>query len=344
MVKECKELLNFVLDIRPGPKGVFPIHAAAYFGHKKILEFFENSQIDIKTPTQFGANAVHIAAAGGRIDMIKFLCDEKNFDINSTDKNGMNVLHYAVNMDKIEVIKFLHEEKKMDINTISNGMTPLDLAEKHKRNLIVEYLKSAGAQSTCPAIVCTVTRTPASTNINSELASPSVTQVQPQNRAPLPTSLPLPQSNILPINALQPAMLMQSPTPVITPSYQPLLNASSLASLNLAQERLGVNALNNRIKELEKNDKQKTEQINKLEGVIINLQNMVESLQASINSSKRIRQDEELSPQKKVRLDTKDIEIPDLNELPTDDEMPSTALRDSNAESVRGLAINQLQA
>jgi ankyrin repeat protein len=388
LVKQDKELLNISLDIKGTPKGINSILAAAYYGRKEIYEYFEGMNVHTELSRCYGFNSLHMAAAGGQIEMVEFLLKTyKSLKIDSVDdyggnvihhavrhgqiemvkfllqtyeclkidsidssarnvlhyaavgsrkemiefllktyeflkidsigSNGMNALHIAVMRDDVELIKFLHTEKKMNINAPSNEGTPLDLAEKYKKNLAVEYLKTIGAISTIPAIVSNPS------NVNNNAAPSALRQ---------------------PVAAPQPVVATPITKQLYQPSPQINTNINSSILTIVTQQVQDINELKKRVIELEKNDKQKTDELKKQQETITKLQSMFESLKESVNTLKRPREDDGQPLQKKARLDTKDIEIPDLNELPADEEIPSTALRDNNAESVRGLVINQLQA
>ena len=59
-------------------------------------------------------NAMHKAAEGGQLDMIKFLSPIFGARVHEKDNHGLTMLHLAAQWGHCEVARYLIEELKMD--------------------------------------------------------------------------------------------------------------------------------------------------------------------------------------------------------------------------------------
>ena len=57
---------------------------------------------------------MHLAAAGGQLEMIKFLSQTFAMRIHERDSNDYTTLHWAARMGHCEVARYLIEKVKMD--------------------------------------------------------------------------------------------------------------------------------------------------------------------------------------------------------------------------------------
>ena len=63
---------------------------------------------------------MHMAAAGGQLEVIKFLSPMFGAMVHEKDSNGYTVLHRAAQGGHCEVARYLIEELKMDPQDIDN--------------------------------------------------------------------------------------------------------------------------------------------------------------------------------------------------------------------------------
>ena len=61
---------------------------------------------------------MHKAAAGGQLEVIKFLSQKCATRIHETDNNGYSMLHWATLSGHSEVARYLIQELKMDLQDI----------------------------------------------------------------------------------------------------------------------------------------------------------------------------------------------------------------------------------
>ncbi|XP_055370704.1 uncharacterized protein LOC129605150 [Condylostylus longicornis] len=88
-----------------------------------------------------GCMPLHLAAEIGNKDIIEILIN-KSSDVDGLDWFQRTPLYYAIRAGKLDIVKYLVEEKtaKLEIND-EDGITPLDYAEKFKELIIVDYIK-----------------------------------------------------------------------------------------------------------------------------------------------------------------------------------------------------------
>ena len=105
---------------------------------KKLL--FDGA--DINSRDCDGETILHDAAfSNDRLDIIKYLIEEKNFKINCLDNEFVTPLHEAARAGNLEFVKYL-VEKGADINKQDiEGSTALDYAIDEDRDDVIKYLE-----------------------------------------------------------------------------------------------------------------------------------------------------------------------------------------------------------
>ena len=127
------------------------MHYAAQDSHLAIVKYVkENLNCNLFTTNRKGQMAIHLARAGGKIDVVQYLVEEcaihlmnENEDDSSPfqaaampqDNEGNTPLHLAVLGGQIEMVKFyinnLINDLGLNPNTPNNmGATPLHLASQ----------------------------------------------------------------------------------------------------------------------------------------------------------------------------------------------------------------------
>ncbi|XP_037803841.1 ankyrin-2-like isoform X2 [Penaeus monodon] len=88
-----------------------------------------------------GLRAVHYAAIGGRVEMLKVLKENK-FDFQAATQQGLTPLHYAVRYGHLDAAKWLVTEAGSRASLRDNkGNSALDMARQAKKEQIQEYLQ-----------------------------------------------------------------------------------------------------------------------------------------------------------------------------------------------------------
>ncbi|XP_076443488.1 death-associated protein kinase dapk-1-like isoform X2 [Babylonia areolata] len=111
-------------------------------GLKELSEMANN--IDLSTANKHGETAVHMAASGGHVDVLKFLQD-KGVNISIKDKQGDTAIYWAARQGHLEVIKCLHEAGLSLDSQNKSGETALHVAARYGHAHVVKFLCGAGA-------------------------------------------------------------------------------------------------------------------------------------------------------------------------------------------------------
>ncbi|BFY96992.1 hypothetical protein BsWGS_00032 [Bradybaena similaris] len=102
------------------------------------------ANIDLNTANKHGETAVHMAASGGHVEVLKFLIN-KGVDISIKDKQGDSAVYWAARQGHTEIIKCL-VEAGVSINTQNkSGETALHVAARYGHTSTVQYLCSIDA-------------------------------------------------------------------------------------------------------------------------------------------------------------------------------------------------------
>ncbi len=100
--------------------GETPVFAAAESGKLDIVKFFCENGANLQHLADDGCSVLFLAARGGDVDVIRFLCDEKKLDINCVNNQGGIPIFLATEANCFEALRFLIE-KGSDIDKIDNG-------------------------------------------------------------------------------------------------------------------------------------------------------------------------------------------------------------------------------
>ncbi|XP_062599376.1 putative ankyrin repeat protein RF_0381 [Saccostrea cucullata] len=123
----CKYLVNeyhFLLKITDNDGGN-ALHNAAWGGHIDIVRFLLEKGLDIRSTAYGGKTALHVCCLNGKIDMCKYLVKTYLFLLDVTDNNGGSAIHDAAWGGNIQILKFLIDEG-LDINSArDDGRTAL---------------------------------------------------------------------------------------------------------------------------------------------------------------------------------------------------------------------------
>ena len=137
-----KELVEFLLAM--GAKE--DIYAAAVVGHvDKVAAFLKQDKKLINARDSGGKAPLHWAALYGQKKMMELLLAEKA-DVNLLDGDGFTPLHWAATFDRSDAVKVLLANKAdMNLKVQKYGWTALRLAVIHGHMATAEALLNGGA-------------------------------------------------------------------------------------------------------------------------------------------------------------------------------------------------------
>ncbi|XP_071115765.1 death-associated protein kinase 1-like [Haliotis cracherodii] len=110
-------------------------------GLKDLSETANN--IDLNTANKHGETAVHMAASGGHVDVIKFL-QSKGVDVGVRDKQGDSAVYWAARQGQLDVIKYLQEANVPLDGKNKSGENALHVAARYGHAHVVDHLCEAG--------------------------------------------------------------------------------------------------------------------------------------------------------------------------------------------------------
>ncbi len=148
-----------LINERESPEGHTPLHFAALYGNKSVIQALIDKGQDIEDVDNNGRTALFLATrqcteAGNdsRVEVIKYLINELKADITKKDNNNNTVLFPAANNCSGEVVKLVIEQyiKSFELENFINhknndGMDALDIALNSENKKAIEVLRSYGA-------------------------------------------------------------------------------------------------------------------------------------------------------------------------------------------------------
>jgi len=115
---------------------------AARGGHLDVVEYLVEKGANLSVTNKSGNTPMYEAMS---FDIVKYFA-EKGANINAVNKNGFTLLHVAAANGNLDVVKYLIEEKGTNIDAKDkNGNSPLDLATQNGYLDTVKYLAGKGA-------------------------------------------------------------------------------------------------------------------------------------------------------------------------------------------------------
>ncbi len=130
--------------------GYLPLHRAARYGHKEIIDYFIENGLEKNIKDNSGQNLIHSAAFGGQYELVKHLVN-LGVDINAQTKRGDTPLDYAVDNGDPRIIEYLKENGAVSggkieytIDEITDSIYKISFPGRPDSNAGV-FLFSAGA-------------------------------------------------------------------------------------------------------------------------------------------------------------------------------------------------------
>ncbi|WP_395463624.1 ankyrin repeat domain-containing protein [Wolbachia endosymbiont of Cantharis cryptica] len=148
-----------LINERESTERYTPLHFAALYGNKSIIQALIDKGQDIEDVDNNGRTALFLATwqcteakDDSRVEVIKYLINELKADITKKDNNNKTVLFPAANNCPGEVVKLIIEQyiesfelKSFITHKNKAGMDALDIALNSGNEKAIEVLRSYGA-------------------------------------------------------------------------------------------------------------------------------------------------------------------------------------------------------
>jgi ankyrin repeat protein len=136
-------------------EGLIGLVLAARNGYNEVLDLPISNEYDLDVADKGGRTALHHAALGGYMDLVRFLLgyprkpgrrggkkDRKpRANVNAKDIGERTPLHYAAESNKVDVVKLLLGEANMDVHARNHyGYTALGLCS-HNKSEVAKLLR-----------------------------------------------------------------------------------------------------------------------------------------------------------------------------------------------------------
>jgi len=128
--------------------GVSAVLAATHAGHFSIVQFLVHAGATINIARN-GRGLLGVAAAGGHLDLVKWLVTEKHVEVDQIQNDGRLALDLAIEVNHIELVRWLLQEGRASVNAcVRWSALRLALLQGHVK--IVRLLVLAGARLEAP--------------------------------------------------------------------------------------------------------------------------------------------------------------------------------------------------
>jgi len=142
-IDRIKELINVVPEMKNkmNERGMNPLHIAAANGRLDCVKWLAVSSVDLAEETPTGYTAMHLAAMNGHVNCMMIL-SAMGSTLSCRTVDELTPLHLACMSGYVECVKWLVANRaKVDV-VDSNGRTPLDIAEEYEHEDLVKLLKN----------------------------------------------------------------------------------------------------------------------------------------------------------------------------------------------------------
>ena len=130
---------------------VAPLHLAAKYKYKQLLEYLLDHGIDVNLCSNDGYNALHFLCSEqnctnirDEANMVRLLVS-KGCNVHARTKEGLTALHIASQSGSYSIVEALLQHGADVDCTVNNGITPLHFASMLGRHEVVETLLKHGA-------------------------------------------------------------------------------------------------------------------------------------------------------------------------------------------------------
>ena len=117
-----------------------PLQLAAEHGTVKVVQYMMENGVDREEPGPY--TLLHLAAYGGKLDIVQYLIQKRNYDPMIRNKDENTPLHSACVNGELKVVKYLLEECEVEVSKCNNRYqeSPLGSAAKSGQMKVVKYL------------------------------------------------------------------------------------------------------------------------------------------------------------------------------------------------------------
>jgi ankyrin repeat protein len=124
----------------PNNNGNTPLSIACQHRRLDIAELLLRMNVNMQPVNKKGSTPFFFACQEGNLDVVKFLA--RNGVDMTHGKNGISPFHMACYRGHLEVVTYLVVEHDVDPSAIDgSGRTPLDVARKAGKELVIEFLE-----------------------------------------------------------------------------------------------------------------------------------------------------------------------------------------------------------
>ena len=114
----------------------------------------EEVKVNIEARDNYKNTPLHTAAKAGSLAVVRYMCVNAKANKEARERTyGNTPLHVAICAGNLEVVQYLCEEAGVDKGAVNNdGLTPLSLARYERQIRVVRYL--GGCFAAFKAAVC----------------------------------------------------------------------------------------------------------------------------------------------------------------------------------------------
>jgi len=149
--KQANEIIDNLNSLDTIIQGLAPLHWAAQYGRLSVVKSLVRRGANINVKDKHGFTPLHIAVGENHPRIVRTLIKEgANLHARSKDDGGGQAIHKAAAYGRLEILKILIRSGAKADSRDAEGNTPLSFAISYKYRLIAAFLrKTLSAQSLC---------------------------------------------------------------------------------------------------------------------------------------------------------------------------------------------------
>ena len=126
------------------PDGFYPLGLAAFFGHRKIVEYLLAAGADVNQSAKNALKVapIHAAVSNGNAEIVAMILD-RGADVDAHQQNGFTALHGAAGAGRQDLVELLIEHGADLSARNDEGKTAADVAEERGHSEVAESLRQA---------------------------------------------------------------------------------------------------------------------------------------------------------------------------------------------------------